>query len=252
MGSKGKGLVFAAAQRGDAEEITRLAGEGGQDINEEFDEDGSTALLVASQAGHTAAVEALLKAGADIDRDADDCATPLYVASMNGHLGVVELLCNYGASLNKRRAAKETPIYIASLRGHADVVQFLCERGANQDLPQKDGATPLLVAVEQGHVKVVRCLLEHRADTQLASNRGETPLSAAMADACGFPELQEMLVAAGATKVAHNRSHDCTVFCVLLLSVGCCFFWAYVIHLAHTVGWWDTPVDQLHHDLSEL
>jgi len=246
-----EGSLLRLATRGDKGAVLAMLEAGQVDINEEADEDGSTPLLVAAQAGHASIVKILCEHGADVDKTADDNASPLIVAAMKGHLEVVETLCRVGAAKDKQRADGATPLFLAAQRGCGEVVQFLCAEGANKDKGRKHGDTPLLIAVENSQVEVVRVLLEARADTQLATTTGVTPLSAANSTSA-FPEIEQMLIEAGATTEASNQSHNCIVFTVILFSVGCCAFWAYVIHLAHTIGWWDEPIGHGHDGVGGL
>merc|ERR1712147_277801 len=49
------------------------------------DHDGYTALMLAADGGHAAAIAALLAAGAEVDAKANDCWTALIVAANGGH-----------------------------------------------------------------------------------------------------------------------------------------------------------------------
>jgi hypothetical protein len=60
----------------------------------------SNPLCVASEKGHVPVVQALLQAGADVDKAADDGCTPLYMASQQGHTDIVRLL----EGVTRRRA----------------------------------------------------------------------------------------------------------------------------------------------------
>lgn len=65
-----------------------------------------TALLLAARRGHTAAVEALLQAGARADKAARSGVTPLIAATLFGHLRTVEaLLARCGPCCCLARAA---------------------------------------------------------------------------------------------------------------------------------------------------
>jgi ankyrin repeat protein len=62
------------------------------------------ALYVASDEGHTAIVDLLLKAGAEVDTEEDGC-TPLLAASSNGHTAIVQQLLQARAEVNNATEA---------------------------------------------------------------------------------------------------------------------------------------------------
>lgn len=241
--------LFLAAESGDVDAVQLLLNESPEDVDCTASH-GSTSLLVACQAGHVEVARALVARSADVNRTAVDAATPLFVAAMQGHADVVSAMLDLSASCNAARSDGASPLYVASQRGHLEVLQLLLDVGADKDKQQRHGATPLLTAVESNQIQAVRTLLLARADTQLATRDGNTPLSAA--DLGGFPEIAELLTEVGATKEAHSGTHNFTVFCTLLLSVLCCAFWAFVMHLAHEWGWWDEAEHPRHHIGEEL
>ena len=55
-------------------------------------EDGSTPLHVAAEAGHKAVAELLIAKGADVNATDKSGATPLQIATQKGHKDIVELL----------------------------------------------------------------------------------------------------------------------------------------------------------------
>jgi ankyrin repeat protein len=75
---------------------------------------GLTALLHAARQGHTAAVEALLNAGADINQlGAGDGSSAMLIATMNGHWDLALRLLALGADVNLASQAGTTPLYAA-------------------------------------------------------------------------------------------------------------------------------------------
>lgn len=73
---------------------------------------GLTPLLYATRQGHAESVEALLKAGADVNQiSAGDETTPLLMAIINGHFDVAQTLLDKGADPNRSSANGVTPLY---------------------------------------------------------------------------------------------------------------------------------------------
>jgi hypothetical protein len=76
-----------------------------------------------------------------------------------------------------------------------DLARILLEAGADKDDETKNGS-PLICAASHGDADVVRALLEAGADVELTDNPPETALR--LAAAYGYPEIVDLLVAAGA------------------------------------------------------
>jgi outer membrane protein assembly factor BamB len=114
-------LLWAAAKQGDAATVARLI-EQGVDVNAPA-RYGATALTFASDRGHAAVVELLLKAGAHVDvRDTFYNARPIAWAAANNHPAVVTLLLKHGASggaeiLREAAAERNAPMVQAVLAG---------------------------------------------------------------------------------------------------------------------------------------
>lgn len=80
-----------AVDAGLADQVTVFL-EGGQDVNSIVDEQGSTALVRASERGHVLVAHVLLLAGADREIANSRGSTALSLASHNGHADVARLL----------------------------------------------------------------------------------------------------------------------------------------------------------------
>ncbi len=72
---------------------------------------GMTALLHAARQGETAASEALIKGGADINQQSADGTTPLLIAVINGHFDLAMRLLQLGADPKIASNAGATPLY---------------------------------------------------------------------------------------------------------------------------------------------
>lgn len=85
-------------------------------------DEGQTALFLASEAGSLDAVNSLLETGASLETAASTGWTPLFVASFNGHLEIVESLAEAGARLSIFDPRGETPLHAASRNGCAQKI----------------------------------------------------------------------------------------------------------------------------------
>ncbi|NWH77433.1 BARD1 protein, partial [Piaya cayana] len=94
---------------------------------------GETLLHIASIKGDLAAVEELLKNGADPNVKDHAGWTPLHEACNHGHKEVVELLLQYKALVNTTGYQNDSPLHDAARNGHVSVVELLLQHGASRD-----------------------------------------------------------------------------------------------------------------------
>ncbi|MEI7029835.1 ankyrin repeat domain-containing protein [Streptomyces pratensis] len=144
---------------------------------EASDEEGTTALYLASVQDRPGAVRLLLAAGADPDRASGPGASdlPLCGAACGGHTEVVEALLSAGARPDLREEYGFTALRWAVGLGHAPTVELLLRWGADPSLPGPQGEAMLVLAARRGSLRTVRALLTHGA--------GAAGQEAAVADA---------------------------------------------------------------------
>jgi ankyrin repeat protein len=147
------------------------------------DENGSTALYVASVQGEVWTVAALLAAGAlpNAESGGDSEGTPLCGAASWGHRGVMRSLLAGGADPNLAEADGFTPLIWAARGGWYECSVDLLDAGADPNQADRGGRTPLHLAAQEGWLRVVRLLLEQGADPRVADEEGQTPWAAANA-----------------------------------------------------------------------
>ena len=176
----GPGLLLDAAKEGDAKMVRELLG-AGADVNYTKEGgEGRTALYLAARKGHLEAAQALIDAGAEVDKEkTTDGSTPLFIAADCGHLDAAQALIDAGAGVDNGRTTDGcTPLYMAAQKNHVLVVQALIDAGADVDKGKTiDGQTPLTIAAYQGHLGVVKALVGANADVSKAENCGDTALT---------------------------------------------------------------------------
>ncbi len=200
----GTTALFMATQQGHTDTVNLLLN-AGANINSQGYR-GATPLLIAATTGHTDIVDTLIKRSAIVDIPRDDHATPLFMAAQGGYLGIVNLLVAAGAQVDKAAYKGATSLFIAAQNGHHPVVKALAEKGADVNLGLENGTTPLLAAALKGHMSVSRILLQFGARPDAANNSGMTPMQAARQE--GYPELATLLSKALAAPILADATTE--------------------------------------------
>lgn len=183
--------------------MVKEALDAGADMNAK-DEDGWTAIAIASQVGSIEIVAKLLEKGADVNTKTNDDNTALISASYKGYKDIVEKLLKAGAEVNAKNIYGKTALISASEQGHTDTMAILEEAIANNtptisldetlvnaardkkldkvinalengaDVNAKGeatGYTALIWASEKGNTDIVKKLLEKGADVNVKGSR---------------------------------------------------------------------------------
>jgi ankyrin repeat protein len=163
------------------------------------------ALVGAACAGRMDIVRKNLERGMDPDatvlvrRASINGISPLVCAAENGRADVVDALLDAGADVNKGTGYKrnDTPLLMASENGHTEVVRLLLNAGADVSRSDVDAITALGKAAREGHYQIVKLLLEGGADVEgRAYTSGTTAIQGAKA--AGHTRIVELLRSAGA------------------------------------------------------
>lgn len=151
------------------------------------------ALLEATYQGDMTALKAALLRGANPNTRDEDGQTALMVASMYRHFQIVRRLLSKHAALNLKDRegntalllAVDSPIYITHagpLGPSLPLVKWLLDKGAAVNIKNKKGRTALMIALEDGHFQIATLLKQagarsdHDADYALigAARKNDT------------------------------------------------------------------------------
>jgi ankyrin repeat protein len=162
---------------------------------------GRTALWLAANEGHAAAVQALLQTGADANKADTNGYAPL---SRSASAPIATMLIERGASVNAANTFGQTALSCAAQEGDADVVEALLKAGADANKADDDGNAPLSGAAS---APIAKMLIERGADVNATNNLGETALLTAALD--DRADVVEALLQAGAD-VSKAAKNGCT------------------------------------------
>ena len=129
------------------------------------DEDGWTALMLASMQEHRDSADVLIWHGADVNASNNEGLTALMLASQCGCIQIVRLLIEHGANLNVSDQNGMTALMWASQEGYLEIVQYLMNNGADLNVISKNGSTPQITASYNGHKEIVKYLTSYGTDS---------------------------------------------------------------------------------------
>ena len=125
----------------------------------------------ASSSGRASAVRVLLEAGVDKARADNDGNTALIVASFHGRVDVVHLLLKNGSGADSDSSFVDsvdclgrTALLDASRLGHVEIVRLLLEARADKEVEDNRGNSALSLAKAHGHTEIARMLAESWQD----------------------------------------------------------------------------------------
>lgn len=102
----------------------------------------------------------------DIENKDENGNTALNVASMYGRQKITRLLLERDANTEVKDEYGDTPLLGASYRGYKEVVSLLLERGANTEVKDKLGRTAIQIAQYRGYAEIVELIEYSLVDTK--------------------------------------------------------------------------------------
>ncbi|HYY56120.1 MAG TPA: ankyrin repeat domain-containing protein [Pyrinomonadaceae bacterium] len=198
--------ILEAIKTGDVARVNEML-ESDPTLANSKNENGVSAVLLATYYGRGEIAKALLEKGVELDifeasavglperaleilddrpelvnEYTDDGFTPLGLASFFCHPDVARLLIERGADVNvaSKNTQRVTPLHSAVSRRQTMIAEALLAHGANVNAKQQSGVTPLHQAAHNGQAEMVRLLLAHGADPRARMDDGQTPLMMAL------------------------------------------------------------------------
>jgi ankyrin repeat protein len=155
-------------------------------------------LVEAAGRGDVAQVQALLRAGADIEQRDANRRTAILAATDGNHVDVVRALIAERANVNAQDNRRDSAFLLAGARGFTEIVRATLAAGADLKSTNRYGGTALIPACHYGHVDTVRVLLGTAIDVNHVNDLGWTALLEAVILGDGGPahtEIVRLLVA---------------------------------------------------------
>jgi len=158
-------------------------------------------MLDAAARGDAARLEKLIASSAPLDPADGAGQTPLLLAVQGNHLAAVEALIKAGSDINAQAANKDTPWLLAGALGRTDMLRLMIPRGPDFSIRNRFGGNALIPACERAHVDTVKLLLTTKIDVNHVNNLGWTCLLEIVILGDGGPrhvEVARLVLAAGA------------------------------------------------------
>jgi uncharacterized protein len=155
---------------------------------------GATDLIASIRSGDTAAAQAAIRAGADVNVQLGDGSTPLLWAVYRVDYPVVEALLTRGAKPDVRNALGATALTEALNLADPELVRLLLKAGADPNLGNEDDQSPLMLAARAGSLPIVKQLVKAGAKVNVREDtRQQTALMWAVG--ANSPDVTDFLIA---------------------------------------------------------
>lgn len=166
------------------------------------DEDGRTALWLATARGEAQTVQHLLDSGADVDRVDSNGITPLMMAASRGDLDLLQKFVAAKADSELLDAKGHSALQHAILAGKSDALEFLLNARGEARFSEKNAADLLSLADDSGQPEMVAAVLnrmpgnlswtpETRRALQASLDRGQTALTRLLLEKHSAPPTVE-------------------------------------------------------------
>ena len=110
----------------------------------------------------------LVERGMDVNVQSDNGMTALMIASEAGHVELIEMLYWTGADVNIQNSVGDTALILATIKGQTDCVEELLKFRADANIRGNDGLTALMYAAMGGNITCLGMLLDSGAEPNTA------------------------------------------------------------------------------------
>ena len=157
--------------------------------------------FTAAKTNNTGVLKRMLDLGIPVDSRDDEGRTALLIATHANSVEAARLLIQAGADVNAKDRLKDSPYLYAGAEGRLEILKMTVAAGADLKSVNRFGGTALTPAAHHGHVEVVRYLLTTEIDIDQVNNLGWTALLEAVILGDGstiYQQIVELLLQAGA------------------------------------------------------
>jgi len=174
----GPSVALTTAIRSGSDEVALFLIQAGAPVNPVTTDAWSQPLLLAAHWDRIAVLQALVKAGADVNRKYYGGDT-LLVSEGVFRTRISKFLLDAGVNANLANDHGETALMHASGQGYEQEIRLLLEYHADVNLKDAKGRTALMYAAQSQYVDAIPLLLAHGADPLWRDNDGLTALDLA-------------------------------------------------------------------------
>ena len=190
LAKKHGNILNDAIEFANSEGFIKFLIDGGGDVNAK-DNQGTTALVLASKKDFAEIVKLLIEKGAKVDETDNLGRTSLMFAARGGFVDVVEHLMANKADVNIKDGQGTTALMLASEKGFIEIVRRLKARAHFNEKDNK-GRTALMFAARGGFIEVVSHLIKNGAKVYETDNKNRTSLMFALEN--GNEEVIKFLI----------------------------------------------------------
>jgi len=162
-------VLILAVERGHSKVAKYLINAAANLENE--DDEGRTAMVIASRHRNPKMVKMLIEARADLNKADRAGHTALSLAGSKCSLNLIKMLVHAKADINGGRS---TALHQAVRRGHMRSVSFLLKAKADIESQNDKGHSALMLSAKYGRPRVTNCLIKMKADLNAQDIEGKT------------------------------------------------------------------------------